>query len=516
MPRFSWNVPWVLVATLVGSSVGAKEYEFHHVNVMGTSMELRVSADKTLSASRAEGRVLCEIDRLSRIFSSYDPASEFRLWETSTLVAKDFSPELFEVLKACDRWREFSGGAFDPRTEVFSRLWTQTTRLDRLPNSEELAEAKRSLDRTAWRLDATLRTAERRSDCPLSLNAIAKGYILEKACAVGIEDGSEILGLLLNVGGDLRVCGQSSRSIGIADPASDSESSIPFTTIEVKDRAVATSGSRHRGYRIKDRWYSHIIDPRSGLSANRVASATVIAPSSADADAMATAFNVLPPSESIRLADSLPDVACLIIENDGGISRNGRWSDYETKPLPAIARLDEPSKKADAKPFWGDAFELAVDFEINRPEAEPGRYRRPYIAVWVEDKEGFPVRNLALWVSQTGAGPFQWVPDLRRWFRSDKVRKKIDKREMVLTVSRPTRPPGKYTVIWDGKDDNEKPLPFGEYTIFIDAAREHGTYQGIRKTVTIGETLFADPLTGNIEIKSATITYRKKQAAKPD
>ena len=54
---------------------------------------------------------------------------------------------------------------------------------------------------------------------------------------------------------------------------------------------------------------------------------------------------------------------------------------------------------------WGDAFELAVNFEINRPDAG-GRYRRPYVAVWVEDKDGFPVRNLLLWVSQGGAGPF--------------------------------------------------------------------------------------------------------------
>jgi hypothetical protein len=85
---------------------------------------------------------------------------------------------------------------------------------------------------------------------------------------------------------------------------------------------------------------------------------------------------------------------------------------------------------------------------------------------------------------------------------------------MVLTMSRPTRPPGKYSVIWDGKDDFDRPVPHGEYTIFIDAAREHGTYQSIQKRVTIADTPFAFELPGNIEIKAAALDFRRKAAAK--
>jgi hypothetical protein len=174
---------------------------------------------------------------------------------------------------------------------------------------------------------------------------------------------------------------------------------------------------------------------------------------------------------------------------------------------------DTEGSKPEAKPVpknWGNAFELVVDFEINHPDTPGSRYRRPYIAVWVEDKDGIPVRNLILWLSQGGAGPFQWVPDLKRWYASDKVRKKVDKKDMVLTISRPTRPPGKYSAIWNGKDDKGRPLPPGEYTILIDAAREHGTYQGMRQKVTIGEKPFSETLEGGTEVKSAGITYRRK------
>ena len=241
---------------------------------MGTALELRITADSFEAACRAEARVLAEIDRLSGIFNSYDPTSEFRRWESTSHVKRRVSAELFDVLQACDRWREFSAGAFDPRAEICSRLWARCTRLDRLPTAEEFADTRAMTSKPAWHLDPSARTAERLSDFPLTLNAIAKGYIIERACSEGLGERREVHGLLLNVGGDLRVSGDLPRTIGIANPIDDSESSPPFTTIEVKNRAVATSGSRYRGFRIQNRWYSHIIDPRIGSSANMILSAT--------------------------------------------------------------------------------------------------------------------------------------------------------------------------------------------------------------------------------------------------
>ena len=74
----------------------------------------------------------------------------------------------------------------------------------------------------------------------------------------------------------MRICGEPSRTIGIVNPFADSESSEPLASVEVKDRAVATSGRSQRGLRIGGQWYSHVFDPRSGLPADRVAGATVI------------------------------------------------------------------------------------------------------------------------------------------------------------------------------------------------------------------------------------------------
>jgi thiamine biosynthesis lipoprotein ApbE len=618
------------------SPARADEFAFYHENVLGTSLELAVAADNFEAARGAEARVLNEIDRLSSIYSGYDDRSEFSRWQRAAVGRPvPVSHELFEVLAACDRWGEWSNWAFDPRVESLTQLWARCATMGRVPSGSELAGARARMGRLAWQLDYANRTAERRSDCPLSLNGIAKGHIVELACDAALRYGPGIIppndgprsarlsspksatelsfaerratihlgqplkpiggvrGAMLNLGGDLCVRGDLKPTIGIAAPWADSESSEPLVYVNVANCSVATSGNSQRGFRIQGHWYSHVFDPRTGLPVEDVSSATVIANQGIDADVLAKVFNVLAPSESVRLANSLEGVACLVVSRRGELFKSDRWHKYEragppanaasaprteengnnfvdssrsvvairlgrtdlaTRPTEALqsarpsvnlrsggrrgqeTRAEQNSggysgptppqasqpdtEKAKGKLMegaslsWPRDFELVVNYEINRPDGAGGRYRRPYVAIWVENKDGFQVRTLVLWVSFGGAGPFQWLPDLKRWYKSDRDRKLVEKKEILFTVSRPTRQPGKYKVIWDGKDNSGKQLGGGEYTVCIDAAREHGTYQSIRKPMTLAEKPFSEEVEGNVEIKSASIEYRRKAPPK--
>jgi len=488
-----------LVAILLSCSAAAaaEPHVFYHENVLGTGLELRVLAESSAVATQAEAAALAEIDRLADVLSTYDPDSELSRWFNSG-EATVLTADLRDVLHASDRWRTATGGAFHPGAELFTQMWRRAEQVGVSPTDAERRQAVLLLQIAPW--DGTRDDAARPNGCyPISLNAIAKGAIIEQACRRMLSVPG-VTGAMVKIGGDLRVIGNLTATIDISPPSAALQPATILDRVTLQDRALATSSGAFRGVTVNGRRYSHLIDPRTGQPVDHIRSATVIAPHAADADALATACSVLSVTESLALVDSLADTACLLLDSDGKLHRSREWP---TKNIVALADDAKP-------PAWNGGMELEVTFEIN-PAVAGGRYRRPYVAVWVEDADGRAVRTLVLWVQTSGPGP-KWIPDLKRWYRSDRIRKAADGTDLIPTVSEATRKPGQYSVTWNGLDDAGRLIKPGDYTLFIEAAREHGTYQLIRKTVTCREQPVQNKLEGNTEIKSATIDYRKPPA----
>lgn len=485
------------------------EFVFRHENVLGTSLLIRLKSGSPQAADQAERVVLEEIDRLSRIFSRYDEASELSRWSRGEIAAGKVTPELFGVFERAQAWNAKTGGAFDIRAQVHSNLWNAAAKSGRLPTRDESNEALRLARKPAWSIDADLKRLNRTSSAPISLDAIATGTIIDAAIDRVQREVPKVQGLLIDIGGDIRVAGDMEALIGVAPPRGDSESAVPIARLRLRNKAVTTSGDTYRGFDIGGVRYSHIIDPTTGKPAENAVSATVIAPTAEIADALATSFCVMAPENSLRLAASLPDVECLIVTNDGRLFASPGWPGIAV-PENALASAIQASlavllRPAAILPIDGKSLPLPlkVEFEIDQPEASR-RYRKPYVAVWIEDQDGLTVRTLILWIQKEGV---RWHPDLRRWWRDDQARKLIEDTDLIATFSRATRPPGKYDIVWDGKDDAGAPVKPGTYTVLIETAREHGTYQLIRQEVTLGDKPFTKSLAGNVEIKSARLVY---------
>ena len=81
---------------------------------------------------------------------------------------------------------------------------------------------------------------------------------------------------------------------------------------------IVTSGN-YRKFFIRDgRKYAHTIDPRTGYPVTHdLLSATVVAPTAAEADALATACMVIGPEGAQRLIDSRPDLEGYLITGTG-------------------------------------------------------------------------------------------------------------------------------------------------------------------------------------------------------
>jgi hypothetical protein len=167
-----------------------------------------------------------------------------------------------------------------------------------------------------------------------------------------------------------------------------------------------------------------------------------------------------------------------------------------------------PTAPRTAAPKWDDRFELGVDLEIAPPQG--GRWHRPYVAVWVEDAAGKPVRTLSAWLNTEGRGP-RYIKELRRWFSLERDVQDAGGPDLIATVSSATRNPGQYSVVWNGRDDRGNVVEQGTYRVIIEAAREHGTYQLMQQDLTLASKPVAADLPGNEEIGRARVDYRRRK-----
>ena len=258
---------------------------------------------------------------MNAVFSGYDANSEFSRWRDSHGENFKLSGELYFVLEQADRWKAASGSAFEPGVQALTDLWTQAAERDQEPGPKELAAALAKLHRPKWRLDEKARSGIRFSSAPITLNAIAKGYIVERACTKALEVGPQVLGVLVNAGGDMTLKGELERNIAIADPDADSESSQPLAVIAAKDVAIAASGrSRARASNPRPMVLAHL------RSANRQAGGRRVerdrdSRSGSDADALATILNVLEPAEGLKLVESIGSAECLIVSRREALAK---------------------------------------------------------------------------------------------------------------------------------------------------------------------------------------------------
>lgn len=134
--------------------------------------------------------------------------------------------------------------------------------------------------------------------------------------------------------------------------------------------------------------------------------------------------------------------------------------------LPALAQ--------GAKPLPSN-MQLDISFVI-KPPSDTGRYHKPYVVVWVEDANGEVVKTISLWSMQEEKGK-KYLPDLRKWYRNAKNPD---------AKSSATRSPGQYSLIWDGLNEKGSRAQQGEYTVFVEVARERGPYGRVRIPLTLG------------------------------
>lgn len=485
----------------------AEPFQFRHEHVLGTSCEINVWARSREQAQPVEATLLTEIDRLQKIFSAHDRHSELMRWQRGELKGDQLSTELVKVLSRAEFWRAASGGAFDVRAGELAKVWQTAVQQQRVPSDAALEQLSRALRNPPYTIDASS-TLQRNDTLAISLDAIAKGFILDAACekvsrehAALLADSSDQRGVSVMIGGDMRRLGSAAQTVAIANPFDAGENSPAIGSVVLHGSVgLATSGGYRRYFEIDGVKHSHILDPRTGQSAVSVAGVTVIAPCGMDADAAATTVSVLGAAQGLKLIEALDGYAAMCVLNSGEVITSSRWNDFQTKPATERPIYVNVTVSADDKDKSG----LFVKFTLGA--AGGGRYHRPYVAVWLEDKDGFPVKTAVLWLQTTGPGP-RWHRDLTKWYGNDQMRKLVDQTELIGNISGATRGAGEYETRFDGNDNDGKPLKPGKYALCLEAAREHGTHQFVREPIEWSDKPIAKKeLKGGTEFSA--VSYR--------
>lgn len=295
--------------------------------LLGTVVEIDLELEGVGPESEADSlsiAIVDEIVRLQSILSSVDPDSEFSRWCRG--VHSDPSPELVAVLTLASDWQRRSQGRFTPAAGRLSRLWRAAERAGREPDPGELATVVADIARPRWSIIEGVPEGHGDAiDC--TLNALAKGWIADRALDMALTaDG--VVSATINAGGDIVTGGLGDRHIGIEDPATPWDNAAPLTTIALRDAGLATSGGARRGFLIDGVLRSHVLDPRTGRPVDHLASISVVAPSAAEADALATVLGVEPAVDAIAEATA-SGLACLVVTAEGQVLATEEWRRLE-------------------------------------------------------------------------------------------------------------------------------------------------------------------------------------------
>lgn len=156
----------------------------------------------------------------------------------------------------------------------------------------------------------------------ITLDGIAKGRVVDAGVEILQSHGFDRV--LVEAGGDLFAQGLNHQEqpwrIAIRHPRAEAE--VPWLAkLDAANYAVATSADTMNSFR-SDHSLHHIIDPRMGVSPLELCSATVIAPSTTQADAFATAVMVMGLEEGLAFIEHQEETACLLVTKSLSVHRS--------------------------------------------------------------------------------------------------------------------------------------------------------------------------------------------------
>lgn len=268
---------------------------------------------ETAAAQTALDASFAELERLEALLSATREGSDVDRINQAGGAPVTVAEETAQLLILSQQVAALSGGAFDVTIRPVSVLWDFSADKPSVPDTAALAAACALVDHRQLTVAGTTVTLTAGG---IELGGVAKGYIADRLRDVLTRQG--VTSALIDLGGNIVAVGDKAGEpfrIGIKDPA---DVSSLCAIVNVSDLSVVTSGSYERGFTLEGVRYHHLLDPKTGMPVqNGLASVTILAQSSALADALSTACFVLGESGARQLLAEYPGTQALFVYDDG-------------------------------------------------------------------------------------------------------------------------------------------------------------------------------------------------------
>lgn len=290
---------------------------------MGTFVSMTLIHSSRDEAEEVMGQAFEEMNRLSALMNRYDERTAVGELNREGYL-RDIPPEVAEVVSRALYYHRRSQGTFDitvkPIIDLFKEKADENEKA--LPSEKALKKALAFVDSNNIELRERTITFKQ-PGMGITLDGIAKGYIVDRASELLAAHG--IQNHLINAGGDIRTMGaradEKPWTVAIQDPLK--KRNYP-DIVHMNNGAIATSGN-YEIYFDREKMFHHIVDPRSGISPEMSTSVSVIAPTTMDADALATGVFVMNPVKGTGFINSLGQCESLIVEKDGTQLKSRGW-----------------------------------------------------------------------------------------------------------------------------------------------------------------------------------------------
>lgn len=288
---------------------------------MGTTYSIKYVAPtesgRTPDAATISKEIEARLDEINGLMSTYRTDSEisrFNAFQETTPFK--VSKKLMDVLEMAQGVSKMTDGAFDitvgPLVNAYG--FGAGEKSDHLLTRAEVDELLKRVGYRLLELDPeALTIRKKRPDIYVDLAAIAKGYGVDEVS--DILEANGVTDYMVEIGGEVRAKGRNAQGltwqIGVEKPVEDKREIQ--RVIPLSGEAVATSGDYRNFYMSESRRVSHMINPKTGrpVSSN-LGSVAVVHDRCAMADALATAFMVMPPKEAFEVAEK-EEIAALFL-----------------------------------------------------------------------------------------------------------------------------------------------------------------------------------------------------------